>query len=143
VFTCRRPGPCGRVDAHDCWAPPRRRERSMSCWRSPGGQDSGGETDTFSVSCRIAPDSQLGTRYLVVNMVLAAWRGRAIRMHWNACRIYDQLEAGDFAGVKLDYITCCSVVAFLAKSKRRCGTERADQILRRLDNHDGIVGKAV
>jgi hypothetical protein len=99
------------------------------------------EETTFSVSCGSLPRRfSRGTRYLVRQYGTGSVDevGR-VGCTGTRARIYDQLEAGDFVGVKLDYITCCSVVA-LAKSKRQI-TERADQILRRLDNHDGIVGK--
>jgi hypothetical protein len=78
-----------------------------------------------------------------VGMVLAAWtRSQNSNALERVQEIYSQLEAGDFAGIKPDYVTCFTVVAYLAKSGRRDALERADQILRRfLDEHDGIIGK--
>jgi hypothetical protein len=116
----------------------------MSCWRriQVGGIVAAERNHIFRLM-RIAPDDQrwhpiFGRQYGTGSVERSGESDALERVQ----DIYDQLEAGDFAGVKLDYITCCSVVAFLAKSKRRSALERADQILRRfLDNHDGIVGK--
>jgi hypothetical protein len=49
-------------------------------------------------------------------------------MHWNACKIYDQLEAGDFVVSARLYLLQCG--SFLGQVKATIGTERADQILR-------------
>jgi hypothetical protein len=79
-------------------------------------------------------------------MVLAAWArlGNFVALE-RIQGIYDQLESGDFARVKPDYVTCATMVVFLVKSGRLDAPdalERADQILRRfLDEDDGIVVK--
>jgi hypothetical protein len=85
----------------------------------------------------VVPDISYG------NMVLAAWArsGNSVALE-RIQGIYDQLESGDVARVKTDYVTCVTVIAFLVKSERRDALERSDQILWRfLVGHDGIAVK--
>jgi pentatricopeptide repeat protein len=117
----------------------------LAAWSKVGGIVAAEETEHILglMHQRSQDDPAAAPDIWSVGMVLAAWtRSQNSNALERVQEIYSQLEAGDFAGIKPDYVTCFTVVAYLAKSGRRDALERADQILRRfLDEHDGIIGK--